>query len=344
MELAAQVPLSRCTTFRLGGPARFFVSVTSLPELREALAYARERSLRVLVMGGGSNLLVTDEGWPGLVIQIAIKGREYDEAIEGDARLIASAGEDWDSLVQDTVTQGLWGLENLSRIPGTVGATPVQNVGAYGVEVKDHIEWVEALNTKTDGLEILSNSACKFGYRDSLFKSTEGRHYIVTRVAFRLKTKPLPRLEYKDLKAVFGERTDVPVEEVRKAVCEIRDKKFPNMDKVGTAGSFFKNPIIERDQYEAIQKWAPRIPAYVVDDAHVKVPAAWLLDQLGYKGLREGSVGCHDAQPLVLVYYGNGCARDMIFFARDIMRRVKEKFDITLEPEVRIIHTSQQTT
>lgn len=341
MQLRTEVPLAEYTTFRLGGPARFFVSVTSVPELREALSYAREHLLPVLVLGGGSNMLITDEGWHGLVIHIAFAARSYTETVEGDGRVIAEAGEEWDTLVQSTVAQGLWGLENLSLIPGTVGATPVQNVGAYGVEVKDCIEWVEVLDTKNDRLTVLSNSACAFGYRDSIFKREEGKHFIVTRVAFRLSTRPTPQLSYKDLREYFGERADVSVEEVRQAVVAIRTAKFPDLTKVGTAGSFFKNPVLARGQYESILKWAPDMPAYPVGEDTVKVPLAWVLDHLGYKGKRVGHVGCHEAQPLVLVHYGGGTSTELIFFAREIMQTVKEKFDITIEPEVRII-TSEQ--
>lgn len=337
MQLRTEVPLSEYTTFRLGGPARFFVSVTSVPELREAISYARDRSLPVLVLGGGSNMLITDEGWRGLVIHIAFAARSYTETIEGDGRVVAEAGEEWDTLVASTVTQGLWGLENLSLIPGTVGATPVQNVGAYGVEVKDCIEWVEVLDTENDRLTVLSNSACAFGYRDSIFKHEEGKHFMVTKVAFRLSTRPTPKLAYKDLRARFGDRTDVTVDEVRRAVVEIRKGKFPDLTQVGTAGSFFKNPVITQEQYNSIVTWAPDMPGFPTEDGSVKVPLAWILDHLGYKGKRSGNVGCHDAQPLVLVHYGGGTAAELIFFAREIMRTVKEKFAITIEPEVRIV-------
>lgn len=338
LEIREQVPLAEYTTFRLGGPARFFASVTSVRELREALAYAEEHTLPCMVLGGGSNVLVMESGWSGLVIQIAIRGREYDEDSEGDARVVVGAGESWDDFVRETVDHhGLWGLENLSLIPGTVGATPVQNVGAYGVEVKDRIEWVEALDTKTGELTILENSACRFGYRDSFFKQQEGKHHIVTRVAYRLSTRPRPVLDYKDLQARFGSHTDVSVKEVRETVCAIRAGKFPSLDEVGTAGSFFKNPIIPKEQFVAIREWAPQIPSYEVDEEHVKVPLAWILDTLGYKGKRVGAFGCHSAQPLVLVHYGGGTPSELILFARDIMHDVKEKFDITIEPEVRIV-------
>ncbi len=338
MELRENVSLADYTTLRLGGPARFFVSVSTVPELREAVAWAHTNGHPLFILGGGSNTLVTDYGWPGLVVHVSIKGRAYDEAIEGDAQLVAGAGEAWDAVVEETVNKfGLWGLENLSLIPGTVGATPVQNVGAYGVEVCDVIEWVEVLHSETSELSILSNSACEFGYRDSIFKRAEGKKLIVTRVAYRLSTHPKQKLTYRDLALRFPTEEGVTVQQVRQAVCEIRAGKFPNLDEVGTAGSFFKNPIITNEAYEAIRKFAPDLPSYSVDETHVKVPVAWMLDRLGYKGKRSGAFGCHDAQPLVLVHYGGGTPSGLILFAHEIMREVKETFAITLEPEVRIV-------
>lgn len=338
MEIQKDVPLSEHTTLNLGGNARFFVSVTSTEELREALTYAKKNNLAPFILGGGSNILFPDDGWHGLVIRMNILGRAYDEDSRGDAKVVVGAGEVWDHLVEETVSHGLWGLENLSRIPGTVGAAPVQNIGAYGVEVKETIDWVEVLDTEADTMEILSVDSCKFGYRDSVFKHPAGEKYIITRVAFRLSTYPKPRLTYKDLAAFFGDRTDVSVKEVRDAVNSIREEKFPSMTKVGTAGSFFKNPVITNTLLNEMQGWldAP-VPSYRVDDHHVKVPLAWILERLGWKGKREAHVGCWEKQPLLLVHYGGGSAGELILFARSIMRDVKEKTTIKIIPEVDIV-------
>lgn len=338
MEILEQVPLSEHTTLNLGGKARFFVSVSSVEELREALAHAQQRDLPVFILGGGSNILFMDEGWDGLVIRMNILGRDYVEDSRGDARVTVGAGELWDQLVEETVAQGLWGLENLSRIPGTVGAAPVQNIGAYGVEIKEVIDWIEVLDRSTDTMHILSVGDCKFGYRDSIFKHGAGKNYIITRVAFRLTTRPRPILEYKDLQEHFRGRSDVTVKEVRDTVNKIREQKFPCMTKVGTAGSFFKNPVIRKSLHREIQGWldAP-VPAYRVDEDHVKVPLAWILDRLGWKGKKEGHFGCWEQQPLVLVHYGGGTSGEMVLFAQKIMKDIQKQTTIKIAPEVCIV-------
>jgi len=335
MKILEHVSLAEHTTLRLGGAARFFVSVSSVLELREALAFAKEKTLPIFILGGGSNTLFTDEGWTGLVIQMKIFGRTYEEGSGGDARVIVGAGEVWDQLVEETVTLGLWGLENLSRIPGTVGASPVQNIGAYGVEVKDVIDWVEVLDKETNELHIFSTQECAFAYRDSFFKHREGKKYIVTRVAFRLSTYPIPKLEYKDLRDFFGTRTDMSVKEVREAVHAIREKKFPELTEYGTAGSFFKNPIIHKNLLPSLEAWFQTpVPSYEVGGEHVKVPLGWMLERMNWKGRREGHVGCWENQSLVLVHYGNGTASELILFANKIVKEVKEKTTINIVPEV----------
>jgi UDP-N-acetylmuramate dehydrogenase len=338
MEVLENVSLAEYTTLRLGGVARFFVSVQSIPELREALSYAQDNTLPVFVLGGGSNTLFSDEGWKGLVVHMKLLGRAYEEDSMGDARVTASAGEVWDDLVAETVQQGLWGLENLSYVPGTVGAAPVQNIACYGVEVREVIDWVEVLDRKTGDLHILSVEECAFGYRDSIFKHEKGNDYIVTRVAFRLSTHPNPRLEYKDLHEYFGARTDVSVSEVREALQTIRGKKFPDLKQYGTAGSFFKNPVIPKHLHASLEKWfdAP-VPWYAVDAEHVKIPLGWVLEKMGWKGKCEGHMGCWEAQSLVLVHYGAGTASELILFANKIAQEVKQKTTIKIVPEVHIV-------
>lgn len=337
MDVLENVPMSEHTTLRLGGMARFFVSVFSVSELRDAISFAKDNNLPVYVLGGGSNVLFTDDGWNGLVIHINILGREYEEDSKGDAKVTVSAGEIWDQLVEETVSNGLWGMENLSRIPGTVGATPVQNIGAYGVEVKDIIDWVEVLNMDTGDLHILSVNECCFGYRDSVFKHNAGKKYIVTRVAFRLSTYPNPKLDYKDLREFFQERKDVSVREVRDAINKIRGEKFPNLTEVGTAGSFFKNPTISKTLHKELETWldAP-VPSYDFDSKNVKVPLAWILERIGWKGKKEGHVGCWDKQPLLLVHYGGGNSKEFLDFVEKIMEDVKDKTNIKIIPEVDI--------
>lgn len=339
MEIHENVSLAEYTTLRLGGVARFFISVNSLEELREALTYAREHGLQVFVLGGGSNTLFSDDGWTGVVIHIALRGRDYTEDNKGDAQVIAMAGEVWDDLVADSVAQGFWGMENLSLIPGTVGATPVQNVGAYGASIGDIVDWVEVLDRDDLSLHILAAEECCFGYRDSIFKRAEGARYIVTRVAYRLSTHAQPRLEYKDLIEYFEGRTDVTVAEVRDAVCEIRRRKFPDLKVIGTAGSFFKNPVISDALLPSLHEWfGQEVPHYATSEAgKVKIPAAWLLEHLDWKGRQVGHMGCWKDQPLVLVHYGEGDASELILFAHRIMQEVKDRTTIKLDPEVCIV-------
>ncbi len=335
MQVLENVSLAELTTLRLGGVARFYVSVYSIADLREAMAFAKEKRLPVWVLGGGSNTLFTEEGWPGLVIHIAIAGTEYKEDTKGDARVVAGAGMRWDALVEETVSQGFWGLENLSYVPGSVGATPVQNVGCYGVSVSDRIDWVEVYDRRDEALHILSPSACAFGYRDSIFKHAEGMSYIVTRVAYRMRTHHAPVIEYKDLAERFANKAPQSPLEVREALREIRGRKFPDLASVGTAGSFFKNPVVSRSSIQVIEQWLKQpVPQYPVDDVRVKIPLAWLLETLGWKGKRVGSVGTWDAHALVLVHYGGGTANDLLALARDIEDDVKRRTAIHIEPEV----------
>lgn len=339
MELLHDVPLSEHTTLHLGGRATFFTTVTSVAELREAVTFARGSNLRFFILGGGSNTLFPDNGFPGLVIHLALKGIEYEEDSMGDVRCTAAAGEVWDALVEDTTNKGLWGLENLSAIPGSIGAAPVQNVGAYGVEVKDRIDWVEVLNTDTSELHIFTVADCAFGYRDSVFKHAPGAHYVVTRVAFRLKTHPDPHLEYKDLARLFEghDTATLTPRDVRSAIVEIRSRKLPDPEHVGTAGSFFKNPVVTMAQYTSLQSWLGPVPSYAVDEHHVKIPLAWLLEHLGWKGKRAGNMGCWENQPLCLTHYGNGTTDELVLFAHAIAQDVKERANIIVEPEVCIV-------
>jgi len=339
MRVLSNVSLQELTTLRLGGVAHFFCRVTSVEELRDALAYAKDRGLPTYIVGGGSNVLFSDDGFPGLIIRMAIKGRHYEEDSKGDARVTAGAGEVWDELVAETVSQGLWGLENLSAIPGTVGAAPIQNIGAYGVEVRDVIDWVEVLDKRDGTLHIFSVADCAFSYRDSIFKHHEGADHIVTRVAFRLSTYPHPKLSYKDLSIVFDgvDPATLAPKDVRHVIEEIRARKLPDVRTIGTAGSFFKNPVVTHSAYEELVRWFEYLPAHPLDDEHYKISAAYLLEQFGWKGRHEGHVGCWDTQPLCLVHYGGGTTQEFMTFVYEIVRDVKERTTIELEREVRYV-------
>ena len=335
ITVSHNISLAPHTTFKLGGIAEHFCIVHSEDELREAHTYARSNNLPIWIIGGGSNLLVPDEGVRGLVVCMAIEGVAYEE--NQDTCIVhAGAGVWFDDLVRDTVARGLWGLENLSSIPGTVGASVVQNIGAYGVEVGEVVQEVRACDTEASAptVRMLSPEACAFGYRDSCFKHGAGKSLVVTGVSYILSKTPRPRLAYKDLARTFHDVVPTQVE-IRDAVVAIRAQKFPDIRSIGTAGSFFKNPIISQSQYDTLRARYPELPGFPFGEGMVKVPIAWILDHvLMVKGLRARAVGAWNAQPLVLVNYGGASCADVDAFARMLEVRVREETGIILEREV----------
>jgi UDP-N-acetylmuramate dehydrogenase len=328
------VPLAPYTTLGVGGEARYFADISSKENLVEALMWAQEHTTRVVVIGGGSNLLIHDDGVPGLVIRMSIGGVTYHE--EADSVLVhAGAGVVLDELIAETVQRNLWGIENLSSIPGTVGGVPIQNVGAYGVEARDVIDTIEVFDRKTASFHTRTNDACQFSYRNSLFKRGEKDRYIVVAVTFRLSKVPHPRLTYADLAVRFSGSHNATQRDIRDAVREIRSHKFPDWHVIGTAGSFFKNPIIEACEYERLSACFPDIPAYKEMDGRYKISLGWVLDKmLSLKGYRKGNVGLHHEQALVLVNYGSATYEEIIIFSNDIIARVEEAIGIRVEREV----------
>lgn len=333
-NIATHVPLAAYTTLRVGGTAEYFAEVTSLEVLAACVRWAKEQQLPITVFGGGSNILVSDDGVCGLVLRIMLRGRQYQPGTEETVGLVVAAGESFDAVIGETVEKGLWGLENLSAIPGTVGAVPVQNVGAYGVEVQDVIDSVTAFDTETEEVVVLPNSACNFGYRDSYFKH-EGKHLIITAVTFTLSKIPRPILSYAGLREYFGERNMVKITEIRDALIAIRGAKFPDWNVVGTAGSFFKNPTVSERVLCSLQTTFPDIPNYRVSESRFKIPAAYLIDKIAHKkGFRIGDVGLFENQAIVLVNYGNASADAISLFAAQIINDVQTLTGITLEWEV----------
>jgi UDP-N-acetylmuramate dehydrogenase len=295
-------------------------------------------SLPWYLISGGSNLLAPDEGFNGVVIHITSSSITFEE--EGNSiRVIADAGVVWDEFVSETVARGLWGIENLAGIPGSVGAAPVQNIGAYGVEVKDVLSWVEVLDTKSLELKKLQADECKFGYRESIFKHDSTR--IILRVAFTLMKEGAVRAEYKDIakKVAEGVPLQTPAQ-VAEVVRAIRAQKFPDLSQCGTAGSFFKNPIISREQFEVLESKYPDVPHFVAGN-NVKIPLAWILDNvLNIKGFSEGAVRLFEKQPLVLVTEEGATAQDVDAFANKIATLVLDATGITIEREVRSLAPS----
>jgi len=334
IKISKNVQLAQHTTFQIGGAAEFFSVVSNIDELREVAKWAKEHDQSIVVLGGGSNVLVSDEGVRGLVLKIDINDIDYRER-SNDVYVSVGAGVIFDDLVKELVEKNMWGLENLSGIPGSVGAVPIQNVGAYGVEAKDYVSSVVAYDTKKDEFVVFSNEGCGFRYRHSSFKRNENKHLIVIRVVFKLSRKCVPNLSYKDLSNFFGENTKPPLTEIRSAVMEIRSKKFPNWKEVGTAGSFFKNPIISKAHYEILRKKYSTMPGFEISEVKIKVPLGWIIEHvLGMKGYRDGAVATFEKQGLVIVNYGGATARDIKKFAKNIEQNVKEKTDIEVEWEV----------
>lgn len=335
MTIETHVSLAPYTTFKIGGKADFFCRVSSGNELQEALRFAHEKQIPFFVLGGGSNVLIADEGYGGLVIKNEIKG--FVEQERGDTVLITvGAGEWWDDVVSKTVTLGLWGLENLSLIPGTVGASPVQNIGAYGVEVMNVIDSVSAVHGVTGEEKIFTNAECGFAYRTSIFKKTEYKKYIITSVTFALSRIPRPILSYKDVKEFFATKNIVAPSqrEIREAVIAIRTQKFPDLSAVGTAGSFWKNPIISDELYGSLGTQHRDMPAFP-SPVGVKVSLAWILDHVCHlKGYALGRVHLFNKQPLVVVAEQGSSALDVNRLADFVVQDVKEKTGIDIEREV----------
>jgi UDP-N-acetylmuramate dehydrogenase len=338
MELREQVPLAPLTTFGIGGPTRYYVHARSQQDIADAIACASARSLPLFVLGGGSNIVVPDEGLHALVLQPAITGITYEELSPNVVRVIAGAGEQWDTLVEQTIANNLAGLENLSWIPGTVGATPVQNVGAYGAEVAQSIESVYAIDRFTGETVEFSNAACTFGYRTSRFKVDETDRYIITAVSYILVRNGAPNISYKDLARAFADTPYPSLQAVREQVISVRTQKFPQDATLGTAGSFFKNPIIAHEHLRALREQYPDMPAYTQSDSTAKVPLAWILEHVtAWKGVRRGAVGVSADHALVLINYGGATALQLQRFAAALQADVYERTGIAIEPEVTLL-------
>ena len=321
------------TTLKVGGAARFFVKATSENEVIEAIQWATDRELPLFILGGGSNILIADEGFDGLVLQIALKGIEEKEDF-----ITAQAGEDWDEFVTFCVKKDLQGIECLSGIPGLVGGTPVQNVGAYGQEVSETIEKVRVYDLKTRDVLELNNSDCKFSYRTSIFNSTDKNRFIVLSVTYKLNPHGEPKIVYKDLRDFFGEKKP-SLAETRDAVCKIRAEKAMLVRQGGldsnSAGSFFKNPIVINEKFvEMCKKFGETIPSYQIDENSVKIPAAWLIEKSGFqKGFTKGNAGLSTKHTLALTNRGGATTQEIIALKNEIQTKVKEKFEVELTPE-----------
>jgi UDP-N-acetylmuramate dehydrogenase len=334
LKVEENVPLAPLTTFEIGGPARYFVEAESEADVIAAFDLAAEKDLPVLVLGGGSNVLVSDAGFEGLVIRISLRGVHLD----GDV-VTAAAGEDWDALVEYCVSRDLAGVECMSGIPGSVGGTPVQNVGAYGQEVSETILCVHCLDRRKNEIVELSNLECRFEYRKSIFNTTDRERFVVLAVRYQLVEGGPPKIEYRDLKDYFGDRTPT-LAETRRAVLDIRRRKSmvidPGDPNSRSAGSFFKNPVVDAGELGRISEAAggADVPNFPAGGGTVKVPAAWLIERAGFqKGFRHGNAGISENHSLALVNRGGATAAEDVGLMEMIRAGVGEKFGIRLLPE-----------
>src|SRR5579872_87492 len=343
MLLQEHVPLAPLTTFRIGGPAQFFVEARTSTEVAEAVIFAVSRDLPLFVLGGGSNLVVADAGWPGLVIKIATAGIERGPDHDGRAILEVGAGEPWDRFVSHAVAANCAGVECLSGIPGSVGGTPVQNVGAYGQEVSETIETVEVFDRKQRQIRELCREACGFAYRSSIFNTSERGRFIILRITYALSPGGHPHLEYADLKRHFEGRETLPnLAETRDAVKHIRARKgmliIAGDPDSCSAGSFFKNPVLSEEQHEELRKRADAkkftIPSYPALEKTHKVSAAWLVEHSGFvRGYCFGHVGISSKHALAIVNRGDATAAEVLALKDQIQQRVEDIWGVRLEAE-----------
>lgn len=342
LSVRENVPLAPMTTLGVGGPARYFVEATTIEEVREGLEFARSRKLPLFVLGGGSNLVVADAGWPGVVLKVAIAG--YERTEKGDSvRLSVGAGESWDRFVARSIRENCAGVECLSGIPGSVGGTPVQNVGAYGQEVAETVDGVTSVDVHDGALRELSRADCRFSYRSSIFNTTHKQRYVIVRVTYALARNGSPRLVYADLRKHFVGWNELPtLADVREAVRKIRASKgmliTPGEEDCRSAGSFFKNPVLSSEQYADLTARALlkrlEVPSYPALEAQRKVSAAWLVEHSGYsKGFSSGGVGISRKHALAIVNRGEATAAQVIDLKEHIEDRVERIWGVRLEPE-----------
>jgi UDP-N-acetylmuramate dehydrogenase len=337
MKIQENISLKPHNTFGIAENAKFFTTVGTVDEIKEALKWAKESNQHVLILGGGSNILLTGE-FDGLVIKVELKGIEVVAENEDSVWVKVGAGEIWHDWVSYALEKNWAGIENLSLIPGTVGASPMQNIGAYGVEIQEVFESLEALNKQSFEVISFSKEQCQFGYRESVFKHELKDQFVICSVTFQLKKKPEFRLDYGAIQEVLREkRIDIPtIKAVSEAVITIRKSKLPDPKEIGNAGSFFKNPTISKSQFETLKSRFPQIPGYANMEG-IKVPAGWLIEHTGWKGKRIGNVGVHANQALVLVNYGSGTGAEIKSLSEKIQETVREKYGIVLSPEVNFI-------
>lgn len=329
-------PLKDLNTFGLDARTTHFARPVNMKNLTQVLEEVASLQLSPLILGEGSNILFKSD-FEGLIIQPGMKGIEVVAELEDELVVRVGASENWDKWVTYAIEQGWYGLENLSLIPGSVGSSPVQNIGAYGVELQDRFEWLEAWDMQLNKEVRLDHAACRFGYRNSIFKGEAKGRYIISHVAFRLSRTASLQLEYGNVKDAFSKAKGSTPKDLRQVIIAIRESKLPDPAQYGNAGSFFKNPMVDRAVFNCIRVENPEVPFFHDEDNQVKIPAAWLIEKSAWKGKRIGDVGTWPNQPLVIVNYGKATGQELLDFSENIIADVEREFDITLEREVRVI-------
>ena len=329
--------LSKHNTFGIHASCKRFVEIDTAEEAAAFFPSLHDTDLPLLIIGGGSNLLLTAD-FPGTVVRSAIKGISAEER-DGEVWLRCGSGETWDDVVALCVQRGWYGAENLSLIPGDVGASAVQNIGAYGTEVKDIVERIEAVDISTGERVQIPASECQYGYRDSRFKHEWHQRFFITAVTYRLSLSFEPRLDYGNIREMLSQEgiTQPTAAQLRQVIIDIRNAKLPDTKVEGNAGSFFVNPVVSREKYEQLAAKYPGMPHYMIDDCHEKVPAGWLIEQCGWKGRTLGRAGVHHRQALVLVNKGGATGEEVLRLCETVKADVRRKFGIEIHSEVNII-------
>ena len=337
MNILPHFSLKKHNTFGIDAFAKQFIAVHTAAEL--AIVLNQNQDTKLFILGGGSNMLLTQD-IEALVIHVDLKGKKIIKENDDFVWVESQAGENWHEFVLWTINQNFGGLENMSLIPGNVGTTPVQNIGAYGTEIKDTLTYCTAMNIESQEIKTFTNEECKFSYRESIFKHEVKNQFVITSVVFKLTKKNHKiNTSYGDIRSKLAQKNIInpSLKEVSAAVIAIRKSKLPDPKELGNSGSFFKNPIILKSDFEKIQERFPEMKFYEISDAAVKVPAGWLIEQAGFKGKRFGDAGVHKNQALVLVNYGNATGKELLSLARDIQETVHKQFGIAIEAEVNII-------
>lgn len=339
MKIEELAPLQSYNTFGIASTAQYLAKVQSLDDIKYVLDFAKNKKLPHWVLGGGSNLLFVKSLQPGICIKNELRGKQLIQEDKEQIIYEAAAGEPWHEWVEFCVNNNWGGLENLSLIPGLVGASPMQNIGAYGVELKDIFHSLEAYHFPTGEIHSFKKEDCAFGYRESVFKRKFTGEYLILSVRFQLSKHPVLNIKYGAIEQTLDEMdiTNPTIQDVSKAVIKIRSEKLPNPSIIGNAGSFFKNPIIHKSYVEELRKEYQEIPFFKTEEADfIKIPAAWLIEKAGWKGYRNKEVGCHEKQPLVLVNFGHAKGQEVYDLAQEIISSIRKKFQIDLEAEVNI--------